>query len=215
MPLFDKDLRHYGIDFLLLVFFQLATIFSLVLQLPQQSAAFILSLTFGISLVGGFVLSFRTVASEESSRSMAFLLALPLLPSHIVNHKFLLNICLTTLNFVIVFGCLSLYCVWQVDLEKLSGSTLLTLWLVQLLNNHLFLCCALLFSSAKAIWLPFPLLIVAINLAANWNSIQQSFASLAVPEKIYQLFLLLAVLSFYAISRVGYARSIARREWSS
>jgi ABC-type transport system involved in multi-copper enzyme maturation permease subunit len=215
MPLFDKDLRHYAFDVLLLVFFQLATIFSLVLQLSQPSAALILSLAFGISLVGGFVFSFRTVASEESSRSMAFLLALPLTPSHIVNHKFLLNLFLTTLNFVLVFGCMLIYCVWQIGLDTLSASTLLTLWLVQLLNNHLFLCCSLLLSSSKAIWLPFPLLIIAINVAANWSSIQQSFSAFSMPEQLYQLLLLVVVWSFYALSRMGYAKSIARRGWSS
>lgn len=214
MPLLYKDLRQYGIELLPLVFFELAAVCSLLLQLKAASPALILSLAFGISLVGGFVFSFRSVASEESSRSMAFLLALPLIPVQIVAQKFLLNLLLTTLNFVLVFGALLLYCLWQTEHVLAISPMLLTLWLLQLLNNHLFLGCALLFSSNKAIWLPFPLLLIGINLAANWASIQRWFSWVSMPAWGYQLLLLAAVLALFALCRAGYASSIASREWS-
>ncbi len=214
MPLFEKDLRQYAAELLLLVLFELASIFSLILQLPQGDPALILSLAFGISLVGGFVFSFRTVATEESSRSMAFLLALPLTAQQIVSHKFLLNLLLTSLNFILVFGSVLLYCVWQTPLNLTLGSTLLTLWLLQLLNNHLFLCCSLLFSSTKAIWLPFPLLIIGINGAANWHTVVQLLPAVTLPTIVYQLLLIMLVLSLFVMTRAMYGSRIARREWS-
>ncbi len=214
MPLFYKDLRQYGLELLPLVLFELAAVFSLLLQLPQATPTLILSLAFGISLTGGFVFSFRTVASEESSRSMAFLLALPMTPVQIVEQKFLLNLLLTTLNFLFVFGAILLYCLWRTEHVFVLSPVLLTLWLLQLLNNHLFLSCALLFSSSKAIWLPFPLLLIGINLAANWASIQRWLPWSSLPAWGFQLFLLSAVLALFVFSRAGYARSIASREWS-
>lgn len=214
MPLFEKDFRQYAAELLLLVLFELASIFSLILQFPQGDPALILSLAFGISLVGGFVFSFRTVATEESSRSMAFLLALPLTAPQIVSHKFLLNLLLTSLNFILVFGLVLLYCVWQTPLNLTLGSTLLTLWLLQLLNNHLFLCCSLLFSSTKAIWLPFPLLIIGINVAANWHRVVQLLPAVTLPTIVYQLLLIMLVLSLFVMTRAMYGSRIASREWS-
>jgi len=214
MPLFYKDLRQYGVELLPLVLFELATVFSLLLQLKQATPTLILSLAFGISLTGGFVFSFRTVASEESSRSMAFLLALPMTPQQIVLHKFMLNLLLTTLNFLLVFGAILLYCLWQTEHVFVMSPVLLTLWLLQVLNNHLFLGCALLFSSSKAIWLPFPLLLIGINLAANWDQIERWLQWSSMPAWGFQLLLLATVLALFVLSRAGYASSIARREWS-
>ncbi len=214
MPLFEKDLRQYAVELLLLVLFELASIFSLILQLPQRDPALILSLAFGISLVGGFVFSFRTVATEESSRSMAFLLALPLTAPQIVSHKFLVNFLLTSLNFILVFGLVLLYCVWQTSFNFTLGSTLLTLWLLQLLNNHLFLSCSLLFSSTKAIWLPFPLLLIGMNVAVNWHRVAQLLPTITVPAMVHSVLLSMLVLSLFLITKAMYGRRIASREWS-
>lgn len=211
-----KDLRTFATEMGLLVTFELATIFSLALQVEHLSPALVMSLAFAISLVGGFVFSFRTVATEDASKGMAFLLSLPVTPGSIVQAKFRVNWLLTALNFAIVWGGTWLYCHLEWDLPPPSAMMLMTLLLIQCANNSLYLAAALAFTSARAIWLPFPVLLVAINVAVNWKSIAEHmpFNDWTALPWFWPLVLLTASLAMERITLHAYSRARIRREWA-
>jgi hypothetical protein len=121
-----------------------------------------------------------------------------------------------TANFAVVWGGTWVYCHLQYGLPSPSLSLVLLLWLVQSLNNGLYLAAALVFSSARAIWLPFPLLFVAINLAVNWKTLAgwMPDAVRLAPAWTWAALLAAAVVTLYAATRYLYARAPVRREWA-
>jgi len=89
-----------------------------------------------------------------------------------------------------------------------------TLGALQLLNASFFLSCALLFNSSRAIWFPFPLLIVAINLAINWQRIGPQLPSLPAWPGLVPTLCLAACLVLLAATHHVFGRTALRHEWA-
>lgn len=213
LALVKKDLSRHGRELLLLAAFELILVLTLAVQLEHLSAAVLLTLAFAVSFIAGFVFSLRTVASEDASTGMGFLLSLPVTRGQIVVAKFLVNWLLVTANFVLVWGGVAAYVVWGGD-EWPGVSAGLTLGALQLLNASFFLSCALLFNSSRAIWFPFPLLIVAINLAVNWQRIAPVLPGLPSAPGLAAAVLLLASAALLGLTRHVFGRTAMRHEWA-
>jgi len=212
--LLKKDLRHHLGELLFVMACELGLVLSLGVQMDNLNPQVLLTLAFGISFIAGFVLSFRMVASEDGATGMAFLLSLPVTRREIVVAKFAATWLLALTNFLVVWGSVLLYCVTREDGELPDVHSIVTFVLLQLFSSSFYLSCAILFNSSRAIWLPFPLLVVGINLAVNWNRMAAHLPGL--PSVLPFLPLLLAAASpalLWLTVRV-FERSPVRHEWS-
>lgn len=212
--LLKKDLLHHVGELLFVMACELGLVLSLGVQMDNLNPQVLLTLAFGISFIAGFVFSFRMVASEDGATGMAFLLSLPVTRREIVVAKFAATWLLSLTNFLVVWGSVLLYCVARDGGEMPDVHSIATFVLLQLLSSSFYLSCAILFNSSRAIWLPFPLLVVGINLAVNWNRIAARLPGL--PAVLPWLPLLLAAASpalLWLTVRV-FERSPVRHEWS-
>jgi len=196
----NKDLSYNIKALLALVVFELATIFSLSAQIDAISGQMLATLAFAISLIGGFVFSYRTVAAEDANKGMTFLRFLPFSNNEIVLSKFIVNIILCSLNFLIVWGGVVLYAIVFNGLSSPSINLVVLLLAIQLANNFFYLSIGLLFTSTRAIWIPFPVLLISINVFFNWQSVTSAlpgigamFSSAAFTSLVLLIVMLLIV----------------------
>lgn len=210
-----KDLRHHRGEALFLVGFELLLLVSLAAQVDRLSAEMLVTLAYAIAFIGGFVFSFRTVASDDGTTGMGFLLSLPLTRHQIVGAKFIANWLLTALNCAIVWGGMVAFCMWRDGVELPTGATLATALLLQLLNSSFYVSCALLFNSARAIWVPFPLLVIGINVVINRDRLPALPIVDALPAALplVPLALTFASLALLALTRHIFGRTAVRHEW--
>jgi ABC-type transport system involved in multi-copper enzyme maturation permease subunit len=211
--LVKKDLTRHARELVFLVAFEVILVLTLAVQLPHLSPSILLTLAFAVSFVAGFVFSLRTVASEDASTGMGFLLSLPVTRGQIVVAKFIVNWLLVVANFTLVWGGVAAYCAMDGgDWPTLTAA--ITLGALQLLNASFYLSCALLFNSSRAIWIPFPLLIIAINAAVNWQRIAPLLPSApALPGLTATLFMLACVV-LLLVTRHVFGRTAMRHEWA-
>lgn len=151
----------------------LASCFALFAQMQHAPAAAYPAVIHLLSLVGGFIICFRTVVAEEKNKAFLFLKTLPIRSWEIVVAKFATNWLLVAVNFAVLAAS---YAIARATgwLESAPAPTVSGLWtglMIQLLSNAVFLCTALMFDSEKAIWAPFPLIWVAITVMANFERI--------------------------------------------
>jgi ABC-type transport system involved in multi-copper enzyme maturation permease subunit len=215
--LLKKDLAHHLGEFCLVVLCELGLVISLGAQLDNLTAQVLLTLAFAISFIAGFVFSFRTVASEDGSTGMAFLLSLPITRREIVLSKFIVNWILALGNFLAVWGGVLLYCLYRNELDVPDASLLLNFILLQLLSSSFYLSCAILFNSARAIWMPFPLLVVGVNLAFNWPRVAAllpAAPALSMTPLMTPLLLAAGSLALLWLTLHVFGKTAVRHEWS-
>jgi len=212
--LLKKDLRHHLGELLFVMACELGLVLSLGAQIDNLNPQVLLTLAFGISFIAGFVFSFRMVASEDGATGMAFLLSLPVTRREIVVAKFSATWLLSLTNFLVVWGSVLLYCVTREDGEMPDVHSIVIFVLLQLFSSSFYLSCAILFNSSRAIWLPFPLLVVGINLAVNWNRIAAQVPGLSALLPFLPLLLAVASPALLWLTVRVFERSPVRHEWS-
>ncbi|TQK03376.1 ABC transporter permease [Herbaspirillum sp. SJZ107] len=212
--LLKKDLRHHAGELLFVMACELGLVLSLGAQIDNLNPQVLLTLAFGISFIAGFVLSFRMVASEDGATGMAFLLSLPVTRREIVVAKFAATWLLSLTNFLVVWGSVLLYCLAREDSDMPDVDNIVTFVLLQLFSSSFYLSCAILFNSSRAIWLPFPLLVVGINLAVNWSRIAAHLPGLPAVLPVLPLLLAAASPALLWLTVRVFERSPVRHEWS-
>lgn len=123
------------------------------------------------AFVGGFLICFRSTATEEKNRALQFIKMLPVSTLELVVAKFAVNIVLVTANFALLFAGVALGAVlWdvQLDIEAAGFASALA---GQVVVNAVFVSTAMAFGSEKAIWAPFALLFVLFNAMLNLDSL--------------------------------------------
>lgn len=123
------------------------------------------------AFVGGFLICFRSTATEEKNRALQFIKMLPVSTLELVVAKFAVNIVLVTANFALLFTGVALGAVlWdvQLDIEAAGFASALA---GQVVVNAVFVSTAMAFGSEKAIWAPFALLFVLFNAMLNLDSL--------------------------------------------
>jgi ABC-type transport system involved in multi-copper enzyme maturation permease subunit len=212
--LLNKDLRHHAGELLFVIACELGLVISLGAQIDNLNPQVLLTLAFGISFIAGFVFSYRMVASEDGATGMAFLLSLPVTRREIVVAKFVATWIMSLTNFLVVWGSVLLYCLAREDGAAPELGNIVIFVLLQLLSSSFYLCCAIVFNSSRAIWLPFPLLVVGINLAVNWNRIAARLPGLPAALPFAPLLLALASPALLWLTVRLFERSPVRHEWS-
>jgi len=180
-------------------------------QLDRAPAAAYVSVVHLLSLVGGFTIAFRTVVAEEKNKAFFFLKTLPLSGVEIVAAKFLTNTVLVTSNYLLLMAFYTLL----VASGRLAGApapTATAVWIgctVQWFSSAIFLATALVFDSEKAIWVPFPLIWVAITIAANIRQIIAALRLEGVVRVIGEHHALVGALLFAATAALMCATTAA------
>lgn len=171
--LIAKDVVAEGRFLPILFLMGLASGFALYAQMDHAPASVYPAVIHLLSLVGGFIICFRTVVAEEKNKAFLFLKTLPLRSWEIVVAKFVTNWLLVAANFAVLaaFYAIARATGWRGSAPPLTVSGLWAGLMIQWLSNAVFLCTALMFDSEKAIWAPFPLIWVAITVMANFERI--------------------------------------------
>lgn len=164
VALLKKDIRLQWVAFLVLVAFELLTFASFEAQFPEgmrQSAGMFLQ---GVASIGTFVMAYRVLATEEASGAIQFLKTLPLTNDEIYSSKFIFMLGHTIANAaalnLIFLAALPLL---PGDMSAPGWSTVLIGLVVQLVFAVILVSIATLATSEKAIWVPFPLVILVLN----------------------------------------------------
>lgn len=166
-----KDLKLHWRAAAALVVVELVFAISLVAQFPasvQQSSGIFVQ---GIASIGTFVMAYRLTATEESAGVIGFLKSLPLTNDEIFLSKFV------SLAIYVVLNAVALNATYLLAASALgwngglaTTSILLGGLIIQLFFGVLLVGVATLTSSDKAIWAPFPLLILVVNGYASASS---------------------------------------------
>src|SRR6218665_2070184 len=178
--LIRKDLRLHWVAFIILVVFQLATFVTFEAQFPpvmQPMGAVFLQ---GIASIGTFVMAYRVTAAEEANNSIRFLKSLPLTTIEIFGAKYLYMTMYVVVNLVVLNLFLSLFGNLMPG-EKIDAPTVETLgigFVIQFAFGVLLVSVASLFNSEKAIWVPFPLVVLLLNGYAQLTSNNGPIATL-------------------------------------
>jgi hypothetical protein len=167
-----KDIRLHWLAFFVLLTLQIATFITFELQFPPYMQSLGAVFIQGTASIGTFVMAYRITASEEANNTLRFLKSLPVTTTEIFGAKFvfialycLAN--LTLLNvFLVVFGPLL---PWE-DMDPATNEVLAIGVVVQLAFGTLLVAVAALLNSEKAIWLPFPLVIILLNVYTQLTS---------------------------------------------
>ena len=123
------------------------------------------------AFVGGFLICFRSTATEEKNRALQFIKMLPVSTLELVVAKFAVNIVLVTTNFALLFAAVALGAVlWDVQLD-IGAAEFASALAAQVVVNAVFVSTAMAFGSEKAIWAPFALLFVLFNAMLNLDSL--------------------------------------------
>ncbi|HNV13689.1 MAG TPA: ABC-2 transporter permease [Dermatophilaceae bacterium] len=159
-----KDCRMQWKAFLVLVTFEILTLLSFVAQFPEPMRASAGAFLQGLTSIGTFVMAYRLLATEESSGTIRFLKSLPLTNDEIFWSKFLFMSGYAVLNAAVVnlvYAGLRPLISWSWQLPTMPG--VLGGVVVQLVFAVILLSIAILANSEKAIWVPFPLVILLLN----------------------------------------------------
>ena len=123
------------------------------------------------AFVGGFLICFRSTATEEKNRALQFIKMLPVSTPELVVAKFAVNIVLVTANFALLFTAVALGAVlWGVQ-SDIGAAEFASALAGQVVVNAVFVSTAMAFGSEKAIWAPFALLFVLFNVMLNLDSL--------------------------------------------
>ncbi len=168
--LLRKDWRLQWIAVLLVLGFEPLAYLTFVVQFPPalrvDSGVFLQ----GIASAGTFVMAFRVIASEEGNRSILFLKSLPLTTRSIYGSKFIFMIVFVLVNCLwlnLFFALLRAWTTWT--LNPVAPEAIASALVIQLFFACLLAAVAILTSSEKAIWFPFPAVLILLN-AYTWLS---------------------------------------------
>jgi predicted permease len=162
--LLAKDLRLQWRTALALLVFEVLAFATFVAQFPEPMRATSGTFLQGIASIGTFIMGYRILASEERSGAISFLKGLPLSTDEIYGSKFLFvytyalaNVAALNGAFLLLGGLLP----WEVGVPTLRAVVIGAL--VQLVFAWLLVGTATLINSEKAIWVPFPLVVLLVN----------------------------------------------------
>jgi hypothetical protein len=162
--LITKDFKFQWLAIVVLFVFEAASFVTFVVQFPESmrrtSGVFLQA----IGAIGTFIISFRLLATEEASSSIFFLKGLPLLTREIFGAKYLIiwgYVILNALALNVGFELARRWGPWQ--LERPEAKLVVGGIVLQLIFASLLLWTATWVNSEKAIWIPFPLLLILLN----------------------------------------------------
>jgi ABC-type transport system involved in multi-copper enzyme maturation permease subunit len=172
--LIAKDLRLQRNFILPLMLLEIAGYFGYMIQMPSHIPGVAFGLLHGVALIGDFLICYRTMIAEEKNRALMFLKTLPISTAEIVIAKFGVNLLLVGLNTG------ALLALWGIghQLGWMLVRPELTLYLVvsgltlHWLNNAFFVTISLVFSSERAVWIPFPAIFLLMSVILNFRRIE-------------------------------------------
>lgn len=161
-----KDLWLHRWVIPLLLALEVASYVTFVVQFPEPMRSGSALFLQGLTSIGTFMLGYRLLASEENVGALAFLKSLPLTNSEIYWEK------VTFLWSYVVANAASINVVYLImrplfptwNLDPLDVAQVVGGVAVQLLFATVLIWVATWADSQKAIWIPFPLLLIMINL---------------------------------------------------
>lgn len=199
--LIAKDVRLQRNFVLPLMLLEVAGYFAYALQMPSHIPGVVFGLLHGVALIGDFLICYRTMIAEEKSRALMFIKTLPVSTTEIVVAKFGANILLVGLNTSVLLA------LWGGGhaLGWIQVPPNLTIYLVaggltfHWLNNVFFVTISLVFSSERAVWVPFPAIFVVMSVILNFRRIKvalnlQAFVDLLQHHDLLFLALLWAII---------------------
>lgn len=171
--LIAKDIRLQRNFFLPLLLLEVVGYFAYALQIPSYIPGVAFGLLHGVALVGDFLICYRTMIADEKNRALMFIKTLPVSTVEIVVAKFGVNLLLVGLNTG------ALLALWGTGhaLGWIEVAPRLTMYLVlagltqHWLNNAFFVTISLVFSSERAVWVPFPAIFVLMSVIINFSRI--------------------------------------------
>ncbi|MGB9074531.1 MAG: ABC-2 transporter permease [Terriglobales bacterium] len=169
-----KDLRLQRNFFLPLVLLEAVGYLAYALQIPSHIPGVAFGLLHGMGLVGDFLICYRTMIADEKNRALMFIKTLPVSTAEIVIAKFGANLLLVGLNTGVLLA------LWGSGhaFGWIEVAPRLTMYLVlagltqHWLNNAFFVTISLVFSSERAVWVPFPAIFVVMSVILNFNRIK-------------------------------------------
>lgn len=172
--LISKDLRLQRNFFLPLVLLEAAGYLAYALQIPSYVPGVAFGLLHGMGLVGDFLICYRTMIAEEKNRALMFIKTLPVSTAEIVIAKFGANLLLVGLNtgiLLVLWGSGRAFGWIEVG-PRLTMYLVLAGFTQHWLNNAFFVAISLVFSSERAVWVPFPAIFVVMSVILNFNRIK-------------------------------------------
>jgi hypothetical protein len=171
--LIAKDIRLQRNFFLPLLLLEVGGYFAYALQIPSYIPGVAFGLLHGVALVGDFLICYRTMIADEKNRALMFIKTLPVSTAEIVVAKFGVNLLLVGVNTG------ALLALWGTGhaLGWIEVAPRLTMYLVlagltqHWLNNAFFVTISLVFSSERAVWVPFPAIFVLMSVIINFSRI--------------------------------------------
>jgi ABC-2 family transporter protein len=207
LRLMAKDLRLQRYFFLPLMALEVAGYLAYALQMPSHVPGVAFGLLHGVALVGDFLICFRTMIAEEKNRALMFIKTLPVSTEEIVLAKFGVNLLLVCLNTGILLA------LWGFGrgLGWIDLSPRLTIYLLaagltyHCLNNAFFVTLSLLFTSERAVWVPFPAIFVLMSVMINFNRIEaalnlQAFVAMLRHNNLLLLALLWIIFAGFVLT---------------
>jgi len=205
LNLICKDMylqRYFLLSFLI---FEVFTILSLYFQMPDFLKSGMFTLVQLCAIFFAFTLSFRLVLNEEKYKVSRFLNMLPISRYELFYSKYISAAIFVTLNIFILY---ILYALVQgtpgfENIQSLSFKSCILGLVIQLFLMACFLSISLGFKSNNAIWVPFPIIFIGMNIAINYKKIIEHlglewFSSLVASNHL-ALIILLLFLSFVFI----------------
>lgn len=176
--LLAKDARLQASAFEVLVLFELGTFLTFVAQFPPPMRATAGVLLQGTAAIGTFVMAYRSVAVEDSGGTIRFLKSLPLSTSDIYGSKFAFMALYVLANAAalnVLFAVCRALLPW--DMAPVTVQAVVVGLVVQLGFAAVLVAVATLSSSEKAVWVPFPVVVVLLNLYTVTSSREHTAGS--------------------------------------
>ncbi len=170
--LIEKDLRMHWLPLLVILMIQFGGVTLFWLQLPHVPGLIWLLMN-GTMLVGEFLLCYRVTVHEEKNKAYIFLQTLPVTVNEILLAKFMAVALLITINTLVLDTCYGLLGWRGVTPGEAAPSLIVGLLylFVHLFFAAMLVAMAMLFSSERAIWIPFPALFLFISGLLNYKKI--------------------------------------------